>query len=91
MQILARAGGWHLHVVPASNESELYTAFDSLVRLKAEGILLGTDALFNTTYKQVAALASIQRSLSDMSKLAQPCCMLAAWERVRQPQDWSSD
>jgi putative ABC transport system substrate-binding protein len=57
VQGLAHAGGWLLHVVPVAGEADLVSAFATLVRLKARAFLLGTDALFNSQYQQIVALA----------------------------------
>jgi ABC-type uncharacterized transport system substrate-binding protein len=59
MQALANAGGWLLHVVPASSEVELDGAIAKLVELKVDGFLSVTDALLNNI--EMAALAARHR------------------------------
>jgi putative tryptophan/tyrosine transport system substrate-binding protein len=58
MQMLAKAGGWLLHVMPASSDAELRAAFAGLAQIKAEGFLLGTDGFFNSKYQDIALLAA---------------------------------
>jgi putative ABC transport system substrate-binding protein len=58
LEALARSGGWTLQVVPASSGAELEAAFDALVRLRANGILQGTDAFFSNRLEQIVALAN---------------------------------
>src|SRR5207249_3956770 len=46
LQVLARAGGWRLHVVAASTDSDLDAAFTTLVQQKVGAFLNATDGLF---------------------------------------------
>jgi putative ABC transport system substrate-binding protein len=56
-----QAGAWTLgltvHVLGASTEQEIDEAFASVVRLRAEGLVIGADNFFNSRSKQLAALA----------------------------------
>jgi len=53
----ARALGLQLHVLQASTEGELNTAFASLVHLRAGALFIGNDAFFASRSEQLAALA----------------------------------
>jgi putative tryptophan/tyrosine transport system substrate-binding protein len=48
--------GLELHVLHASSEREIDTAFETLVRLRAGALVIGADALFNSRSNQLAAL-----------------------------------
>jgi putative ABC transport system substrate-binding protein len=52
----ARTLGLQLHVLRASAESDFDAAFASLVQLRAGGLVIGADAVFNTRSEQLAAL-----------------------------------
>jgi putative ABC transport system substrate-binding protein len=55
----ARAKGMQLHVLKASTESEIDTAFDSLVQLQAGALVLHADPFFiNSRREQLVALAA---------------------------------
>jgi putative ABC transport system substrate-binding protein len=54
----ARAKGVQLHILKAGAESEIDTAFASLVQLQAAALLVGADTLFFTRREQLVALAS---------------------------------
>ncbi len=58
VQEAARAKGVEVHVVKAGTESEIETAFASLVQLQAGALVVGGDPFFNNGRKQLAALAS---------------------------------
>jgi putative tryptophan/tyrosine transport system substrate-binding protein len=58
LQSLARAGGWVLHVVGASTDSDLDTAFITLVQQKVGAFLTATDFLFVGRRDQIVALAA---------------------------------
>jgi putative ABC transport system substrate-binding protein len=58
VQEVARAKGVQLHLVKASNESEIEAAFATLPEIKADAILIGPDVLFYKQQDQLAALAS---------------------------------
>jgi putative tryptophan/tyrosine transport system substrate-binding protein len=53
----ARARGLRSHVLHASSESEIDNAFATLTRLRADGLVIGSDVFFNTRTEQLAALA----------------------------------
>jgi putative tryptophan/tyrosine transport system substrate-binding protein len=55
-QAAARKLGLQLHVLHASSEHEFDTAFATLVQLRAGGLVIGADALFNSRSEQLAAL-----------------------------------
>jgi putative tryptophan/tyrosine transport system substrate-binding protein len=55
-QAAARALGVQLHVLHASNERDFDAVFATLVQLRAGGLVIGTDSLFNTQKEQLAAL-----------------------------------
>jgi putative ABC transport system substrate-binding protein len=55
-QTAARSLGLQLHVLDASNERDFDTVFATLVQLRAGGLVIGTDSLFNTQKEQLAAL-----------------------------------
>jgi putative tryptophan/tyrosine transport system substrate-binding protein len=57
MQTAARTLGIQLHVLQASTEREIDTAFAKLVQLRASALVIGTDAFFNARIGQLAALA----------------------------------
>jgi putative ABC transport system substrate-binding protein len=59
VQEAARVKGLQLHVVRASTESEIDTAFDSLVQLRAGALVLHADPFFfNSRREQLMALAA---------------------------------
>jgi putative ABC transport system substrate-binding protein len=58
LQEAARAKGVKLAIVEASTESEIDTAFASLVRLQAGGLLVSPDNFFGSRREQLVALAS---------------------------------
>ena len=53
----ARTLGVTLPVLHARNDREIDTAFASFVKLRAGGLVIGTDAFFNVRSEQLAALA----------------------------------
>jgi putative ABC transport system substrate-binding protein len=57
MQAAARSLGLQLHVLQASSETEMETAFVSFASLKAGILTIGTDTLFNGRTEQLASLA----------------------------------
>ena len=57
LQAAARTLGLQLHVLHASTERDFDTAFATLVQLRAGGLVIGTDAFFNSRSEQLAALA----------------------------------
>jgi putative tryptophan/tyrosine transport system substrate-binding protein len=56
LKAAARALGLELHVLHASSEREIDTAFATLVQLRAGALVIGADALFNSRSEQLAAL-----------------------------------
>jgi putative tryptophan/tyrosine transport system substrate-binding protein len=56
LQAAARTLGLTLHVLHASSEQEIDTAFMTLVQLRAGALVIGTDALFNSWSEQLAVL-----------------------------------
>jgi putative tryptophan/tyrosine transport system substrate-binding protein len=57
LQVAARTLGLELHIVRASTERDLDTAFASLLQLRAGGLTINSDAFFNNRSDQLAALA----------------------------------
>jgi ABC-type uncharacterized transport system substrate-binding protein len=53
----ARTLGLELHVLRASTEREIDTAFATLVQLRAGALVIGPDPFFNSQIEQLAALA----------------------------------
>jgi putative tryptophan/tyrosine transport system substrate-binding protein len=56
LEAAARTLGVQLHVLHASSERELDTAFAALVQLRAGALVIGADALFNSRSEQLAEL-----------------------------------
>jgi ABC-type uncharacterized transport system substrate-binding protein len=57
LQAAARARGLRSDVLHASTEREIESAFATLSRLHADGLVIGSDVFFNTRTEQLAALA----------------------------------
>ena len=57
LQVAARRIGLQLHVLNASTEGEIDTAFATVVQLRAGGLVIVPDTLFVTQAEQLAALA----------------------------------
>jgi putative ABC transport system substrate-binding protein len=57
LQAAARSLGLQLHVLQASTEREIESAFANLAQLRPGGLLISADAFFNTHSEQLAALA----------------------------------
>ena len=57
LQAAARKLGLELHVVYASSERDLDTAFETMVRLGATALVIGVDPYFLSRRDQIAALA----------------------------------
>jgi putative ABC transport system substrate-binding protein len=53
----ARTLGIELHILLASTEQEIDAAFSKLIELRASGLVIGADNLFNSRSQQLAALA----------------------------------
>src|SRR5262245_6817249 len=58
VQQTASTRGVQLHVLKASNESEIDTAFASLVQLRAEALVVSADPFLSSRREQLVALAS---------------------------------
>jgi len=56
LQTAAQTLRLELHILHASSEREIDTAFATLVRLRAGALVIGADALFNSRSDQLAAL-----------------------------------
>jgi putative ABC transport system substrate-binding protein len=56
LQAAARVLGLTLHVLHASSEHEIDTAFMTLVQLRAGALVIGSDAYFNSRSEQLAVL-----------------------------------
>ncbi len=57
LQAASRARGLRSHVLDASNETEIDSAFATLASLRADGLVIGSDVFFNTRAEQLGALA----------------------------------
>jgi putative ABC transport system substrate-binding protein len=58
LQKAAHAKGVQLHVLKAGTESEIDTAFGSLVQLHTDALVVGTDVFFFSRREQLVALAA---------------------------------
>jgi putative ABC transport system substrate-binding protein len=58
MQAVARVGGWRLHGVTATNETEIDFAFRTLVEQRTAALQVGTDAFFISRRSQIVTLAA---------------------------------
>jgi putative ABC transport system substrate-binding protein len=56
LEAAARTLGLTLHVLHASSEQEIDTAFMTLSQLRADALVIGTDAVFNSLSEQLAVL-----------------------------------
>ena len=56
LEVAARTLGVQLHVLHASSEREIDTAFATLVELRAGAVVIGADAFFSSRSEQLAAL-----------------------------------
>ena len=57
LQAAARTLGLELHVIPASTDGDLDTAFAAMARSNANALAIGGDLFFNSRRAQLAALA----------------------------------
>src|SRR5262249_24521274 len=57
-QRAARALGWQLHVVAASNVSEIDSAFATAKRQRANALMTGSDPFLHSRREQIVALAA---------------------------------
>ena len=62
LQVAARRLGLQLHVLNASTEREIDTAFATLVQLRAGGLVIVPDTFFSSRTEQLAALALRHRA-----------------------------
>jgi putative ABC transport system substrate-binding protein len=58
LQAAAPSFGLQLHILQASTERELDTAFATLAQLRAGGLVIANDSFFSARFEQLAALAS---------------------------------
>jgi putative ABC transport system substrate-binding protein len=58
VQEAARTVGQQIHIVPASTERELDSAFADLSQLRARALVVGADPFFNSRRDQIVALAA---------------------------------
>src|SRR6266567_991477 len=58
LQKAARAEGVQLHILKASSEGEIDTAFTSLVQLHTDALLVGSDVFFVSRREQLVSLAA---------------------------------
>jgi len=58
LQEAARTKGWKFHVLKARSESEIDTAFASLVQLHVDALVVGPDPFLTSRREQLVALAS---------------------------------
>ena len=56
IQSAARALGLQIHILHASSEREFDTVFATLIQIRAGGLVISTDGLFNSRSEQLAAL-----------------------------------
>jgi putative ABC transport system substrate-binding protein len=68
LQAAAPTLGLQLHIVHASTDAELDTAFASLTQLQAGGLVIGGEPFFNSRVKQLAAL-SIRHAVPTVYQL----------------------
>jgi putative tryptophan/tyrosine transport system substrate-binding protein len=64
-QSTAESLGLELHVLNAATESDIGAAFEKLIELHVNGLVIGGDAFFTSRVEQLAALA-IQRALPSI-------------------------
>ena len=57
LEAATRTIGLQIKVLHASTDSDIDAAFATLLQLRAVGLVIGTDAFFNSRTKQLAALA----------------------------------
>jgi putative ABC transport system substrate-binding protein len=57
LQATADALGLEVHILNAASEREFETVFSDLSKLRAQGLVIGADPLFNNQSQQLAALA----------------------------------
>jgi putative ABC transport system substrate-binding protein len=58
LQDAARSLGLQMHILPASTASEIDTAFETLVELRAGALVVSTDQFFTNHRAQIVALAA---------------------------------
>jgi putative tryptophan/tyrosine transport system substrate-binding protein len=57
LHVAARTLGLQLQILHANSEREIDTVFETLVQLRAGGLMIGHDAFFNSQNERLAALA----------------------------------
>ena len=57
LEPVARSMGMRLHVLQASTDADLETAFTSMAQLRVDAIVISPDTFFNTRSEQIAALS----------------------------------
>ena len=58
LQTAARSRGLQLHVLRASSDADFETAFESVARLRAAGLVISSDSFFFSRSNQLATLAA---------------------------------
>jgi putative ABC transport system substrate-binding protein len=58
LQVTANTLGVQVHVLHAAAEEEIDAAFSELTKLRAQGVIIGADPLFNDQSRRLAELAS---------------------------------
>jgi putative tryptophan/tyrosine transport system substrate-binding protein len=56
LEVAARRRGLQLHILHAATEREINTAFETLVRMQAGGLVIGPDTFFGSRNEQLVAL-----------------------------------
>jgi len=72
VQDAAAAKRLQLHILNAGTDTELETAFGSIVELQIGGIVIGTDPFFNSRREQIAALAACHAFRPSTSRASLP-------------------
>jgi len=91
VQAAARTLGLELHILQASSEQDFEAVFADLVRLRAGGLLMATDGLFNSRSGRLGALTRISHTTECIGAANQrkPLCrnelsMICGAPRCRQ-------
>jgi putative ABC transport system substrate-binding protein len=62
LQAAASTLGLQLHILHASTERNINTAFANLAQLQASGLVIGNDPFFTSWSEQIAALAPLRHA-----------------------------